>query len=88
MDQIKLQLDKLSELSEEELAQLQTSIVSEFESVEGQEPTPQTVDAMTSLADALDTVRGETTRREAEAQELAARAAEASARVNLSLIHI
>ncbi len=82
MDQIKLQLDKLSELSEEELAQLQTSIVSEFESVEGQEPTPQTVDAMTSLADALDTVRGETTRREAEAQELAARAAEASARVN------
>jgi len=82
VDQIKLQLDKLSELSEEELAQLQTSIVSEFESVEGQEPTPQTVDAMTSLADALDTVRGETTRREAEAQELAARAAEASARVN------
>ena len=82
MDQIKLQLDKLSELSEEELAQLQTSIVSEFEAVEGQEPTPQTVDAMTSLADALDTVRGETTRREAEAQELAARAAEASARVN------
>jgi hypothetical protein len=82
VDQIKLQLDKLSELSEEELAQLQTSIVSEFEAVEGQEPTPQTVDAMTSLADALDTVRGETTRREAEAQELAARAAEASARVN------
>ena len=36
---------------------------------------------MTSLADMLDTVRGETARREAAAEELAARAAEAAMRV-------
>jgi hypothetical protein len=49
--------------------------------VEGQEPTPEIVDAMTSLADMLDTVRGETARREAAAEELASRAAEAAMRV-------
>lgn len=81
MDQIKQQLDMLSELSDEQVAELQTTIVSEFETVEKEDPTPQTVDAMTSLADMLDTVRGEVTRREAQAQELATRAAEAAMRV-------
>jgi len=74
-------LDQLSELDQEKLAELQAAIVSEFETVEKEDPTPQTVDAMTSLADMLDTVRGEISRREAEAQELAARAAEAAMRV-------
>ena len=82
MDQIKTQLDQLAELSDEQVAELQQSIVSTFESVESEQPTPETVDAMTSLADALDTVRAEVTRREAQAEELAARASEASARVN------
>ena len=81
MDQIKTQLDNMAELSDEQLAELQQSIVSEFESVEGSEPTPEVVDAMTSLADSLDTVRGELSRREAQAVELANAAAEASARV-------
>ena len=81
MDQIKQQLDSLSELSDEQVAELQSTIVSEFETVEKEDPTPQTVDAMTSLADMLDTVRGEVTRREAQAQELATRAAEAAMRV-------
>ena len=81
MDQIKQQLDTLSELSDEQVAELQSTIVSEFETVEKEDPTPQTVDAMTSLADMLDTVRGEVTRREAQAQELATRAAEAAMRV-------
>ncbi len=81
MDQIKQQLDMLSELSDEQVTELQTTIVSEFETVEKEDPTPQTVDAMTSLADMLDTVRGEVTRREAQAQELATRAAEAAMRV-------
>lgn len=81
MDQIKTQLDNMAELSDEQLAELQQSIVSEFESVEGSEPTPEVVDAMTSLADSLDTVRGELSRREAQAAELAATAAEATARV-------
>lgn len=81
MDQIKSQVDNLAELSDEQVAELQQAIVSEFEVVEGQDPTPEVVDAMTSLADMLDTVRGETARREAAAEELATRAAEAAMRV-------
>ena len=81
VDRIKQQLDMLAELSDEDVAQLQTDIVSEFETVEKEDPTPQTVDAMTSLADMLDTVRSEVSRREALAQELATRAAEAAMRV-------
>ena len=74
-------LDTLTELNEEQLADLQTAIVNEFETVEKEDPTPQTVDAMTSLADMLDTVRGEIKGRAAAAEELAARAAEAAMRV-------
>jgi len=81
VDQIKSQLDTLTELADEQVAELQSSIISQFEAVEGEEPTPETVDAMTSLADALDTVRGELSRREVLAAELAAKAAEATARV-------
>jgi hypothetical protein len=74
-------MDSLSELDDAQVAELQKSIVSEFESVEGEEPTPQTVDAMTSLADMLDSVRTELKTREAAIQELAQRAAEAANRV-------
>ena len=74
-------LDTLTELNEDQLAELQSAIVGEFETVEKEDPTPQTVDAMTSLADMLDTVRNEAKRREAQAEELAARAAEAAMRV-------
>ena len=81
MDQIKTMLDSLTELGEDQLADLQTAIVNEFETVEKEDPTPQTVDAMTSLADMLDTVRGEIKGRAAAAEELAARAAEAAMRV-------
>jgi chemotaxis protein histidine kinase CheA len=81
VDHINAQLDMLAELSDEQVAELQSAIISEFEVVEGEEPTPETVDAMTSLADSLDTVRGELSRREALAAELAAAAAEATARV-------
>ncbi len=80
-DQIKTQLDTIAELSDEQVAELQADIVSQFEMVEGEDPTPETVDAMTSLADSLDIVRGELSRREALAAELAAKAAEAVARV-------
>ena len=80
-DQIKTQLDTIAELSDEQVAELQADIVSQFEMVEGEDPTPETVDAMTSLADSLDIVRGELSRREAQAAELAAKAAEAVARV-------
>jgi len=80
-DQIKTQLDSIAELSDEQVAELQDDIVSQFEMVEGEDPTPETVDAMTSLADSLDMVRAELSRREALAAELTAKAAEATARV-------
>jgi hypothetical protein len=80
-DNIKTQLDSLADLADEQVGELQSEIVSQFEAVEGEEPTPETVDAMTSLADSLDVVRGELARREALAEQLAAQAAEATARV-------
>ena len=82
MDHIKAQLDTLAELDDTQVEELQASIVSEFESVEQSDPTPESVDAMTTLADMLETVRGEVKRREVQAEELAARAAEASSRVH------
>ena len=80
-DQINTQLDGVAELSDEQVAELQSTIISEFDVVEGEDPTPETVDAMTTLADSLDIVRGELARREALAEQLAAQAAEAAARV-------
>jgi hypothetical protein len=81
VDRIKQMLDTITELTDEQVVELQSEIMSEFEMVEGEQPTLQTVDSMTQLADMLDTVRGEAKRREALAQELAARAAEATMRV-------
>jgi hypothetical protein len=81
MDQIKEMFDQLADLADDQVTELQNKIIKEFESVEKEDPTPQSVDAMSSLADMLDTVRGEFKRREAAVQELAQRAAEASARV-------
>ena len=74
-------MDQLAELDDKQVAELQKSIVSEFETVEGEDPTPQSVDAMTSLADMLDSVRTELKQREAAISELAQRAAEAATRV-------
>ena len=81
MDQIRSQVDNLAELGDDQVAALQEAIVGEFESYETQDPTAESVDAMTSLADMLDTVRSEVQRREAEYQELTTRAAEAAMRV-------
>jgi len=82
VDRIKEMLDQLGDLSDEQVSELQGEIISEFETVESENPTPQTVDAMTSLADMLDTVRSEVKRREAQAVELVQRAAEAANRVH------
>ncbi len=81
MDRIKSMMDQLSELGDEQVTELQSAIISEFEAVEKEDPTPQTVDAMTSLADMLDGVRNEIKRREAAVIELAQRAQEATNRV-------
>ena len=74
-------MDQLSDITDEQVSELQTSILSEFESVEKEDPTAQTVDAMTSLADMLDGVRNEIKRRETATAELAQKAAEAANRV-------
>jgi len=81
VDQIETQLDQLQELSDDQVAELQNTVIAEFEQVEQQDPTPQSVDSMTALANMLDTVRGEAKRREAQVSELAAKAADATMRV-------
>ena len=85
MDHIKQMLDNMGELTDEQIVELQTSIVAEFDTVEGNDPTLETVEAMTTLADMLDTVRGESKRRQAQAEELTARAAEATTRVQAAM---
>jgi chemotaxis protein histidine kinase CheA len=81
VDNIKSQLDNLADLSDEQVGEVESSIVAQFDSFAEADLSAQTVDAMTELADMLDTVRGEVSRREAQREELAARAKEASARV-------
>jgi hypothetical protein len=81
MDQIKESFDSLAELTDDQVTELQNKIIKEFESVEKEDLTAQSVDAMSSLADMLGTVQGEFKRREAAVQELAQRAAEAASRV-------
>lgn len=81
MDQIRETLGRLSELSDDELAQLTDQIVTEFESAESQDLSPQVVDSMTELAAALDAVDAEKSRREEEAAELSRRRDEATARM-------
>lgn len=81
MEEIRASLDRLSELSDGEIADLEGKILSAFGEVEKQDPTRETVDTMVGLADALDAVHGETTRRTDEQKELARRATEAATRV-------
>lgn len=83
MDGIKESLDRISDLNEAELADLEGQIINEFESLEKQgDHTAASVDAMTALADALDSVRGEQTSRAELAAQLEQRAAEAATRVH------
>ena len=81
MDEIKDYLDRLSDLSDGEIADLEGRILSNFDKVEKEDPTRETVDVMTGLADALDAVRGETVRRTDQQKELTRMATEASTRV-------
>lgn len=81
MDRIQELLTRLADLSDAEIAELEGLILSEFDSAEAEEPTAASVDRMVSLADALDSVRGEVGRRNTQAEELAKKAAEASSRV-------
>lgn len=81
MDRITEQLSQLQELSNEELAELEESVLTEFSATESQELTSQTVSQLTQLADAVEAVRTEQSRRATEATALQEAAAEAALRV-------
>lgn len=81
MDSITEQLSQLQELTDEQLSELENSVLGEFENTESQDLTPQSVDALEQLANAVEAVRTEKSRRVAAAEALAAKAAEATARV-------
>jgi hypothetical protein len=82
VDHIKAQMDNLAELNDEQISALEASIVSQFDEFAEADRSAESVDAMSELADMLDSVRGEVVRREAQAEELEARAAEAANRVH------
>jgi hypothetical protein len=81
MDDIRGMVDRLPELSEDELGELESSIIQAFENVEGQEISRESVAEMTFLADSVEGVRAEMGRREAEKAELAQEAAQAATRI-------
>lgn len=85
MDSIRESLDRLSDLSPEELTALQEKIATEFGTLSdsiGDSPTREAVDAMNELADANDVLVAESERRVSEAAELSAAAEEAISRMS------
>jgi hypothetical protein len=82
VDQIRESLDKISDLSDDELDALENSVVSEFKTVQSQDPTREVVTNMIALADAADAVRSERETRSAESAKLAQAAADAVARMS------
>ena len=86
MDSIREGLDRLSDLSPEELTALQEKIVAEFGTLSdsvGENPTHDAVKAMTELADANDAIVAENERRAAELAELTAEAEAAVSRMTV-----
>lgn len=82
MDRITELLGRITDLSTEELVELQELIVSEFEAVSEQDLTREVVDQMSALGNAAEALRGETSRRESEAAELAATRDSVAALIN------
>lgn len=82
MDRINEQIERIQELSSEELEGLKESIVAEFSGLQEQSLTREIADAMTNLGNAAEAVRSEEARRETEATELAAAAEAAAELVN------
>jgi hypothetical protein len=81
VDQIRESLDNISDLSDDDLDALENSVVSEFKTVQSQDPTREVVTNMIQLADAADAIRSEREKRTAESAELAQAAADAVARM-------
>lgn len=79
MDQFNDRLDRISELSEDELTSLREELLSEFNNVDDGEYTADKVESMKSLSAAFKNTKSEQARRVTEASTLAAEAAEAAA---------
>jgi hypothetical protein len=82
VDSITEQLSQLQELSDEQLSELENSALTEFEGTQKQDLTPQVVDTMEQLANAVEAVRTEKARRVSEMEELNTKAAEAASRIS------
>lgn len=84
MDNILSSLDRLAELSDEELNGLKESVFTEYKSVKPKDETAYTVevvDTLNQLADAKDAINAELSQRVAAASELAAAAEAATSRL-------
>lgn len=81
MDQIQSQIERIADLSDDELAALRDSIVKEFKGMEKAENSSEVVDAINQLADAADAVNAERESRKARAEELSSAREAASARI-------
>jgi hypothetical protein len=81
VDSITEQLSQLQELADEQLSELENSVLAEFDSTEAQDLSPQTVDKLEQLANAVEAVRTEKSRRVAAMEALTSKAAEAAQRV-------
>jgi len=79
VDQFKDRLDRISELSEDELKAFREELLTEFNSVDDGEYTADKVEAMKFLSSTFKATKAEQARRVQEASTLAAEAAEAAA---------
>jgi hypothetical protein len=81
VDRIREMLDRIGELSDQELNELKDLIVTEFGALEDQELSDAVAETMEKLADNLDVVQGALSDRATRAAELAQRANAAKSRV-------
>lgn len=81
MDQIRLSIEKIAELSDDEISSLRESILSEYQTLAGSEPTRESVDALTELASFAEAIVSEISRRQTEREELTAAVEEAGTRI-------
>ena len=81
MDPIQSEIERIAELSDDELSKLKDSIIKEYKSVDKSDTSVEAVDKINALADAADAVAAEKSRREEEAASLAAAREAADARI-------
>lgn len=81
MDRIQELLARLAELTQEELTELSGLIDAEVDAIAAEDPTADSADALTALADAHDTVVAEQGKRDDEQEAIATRHAEQLARL-------